>query len=87
LGWPKSLFEFFHYILQKNPNELFGQANSSGTKARFNSSHKEKGYSSGVTSYNQKYRGKHSRVVLLESGASSRKIHDRPLTLKQETIY
>ena len=28
LGWPKSSFEFFHTILQKNPNELFGQLNN-----------------------------------------------------------
>ena len=27
LGWPKSLFGFFHKILQKNPNEVFGQPN------------------------------------------------------------
>ena len=27
LGWPKSSFGFFHNILQKNPNELFGQPN------------------------------------------------------------
>jgi len=25
LGWPKNLFRFLHTILQKNPNELFGQ--------------------------------------------------------------
>ena len=25
LGWPKISFRFFHNILQKNPNELFGQ--------------------------------------------------------------
>ena len=25
LGWPKSSFGFFCNILQKNPNELFGQ--------------------------------------------------------------
>ena len=25
LGWPKILFHFFRNILQKNPNELFGQ--------------------------------------------------------------
>ena len=25
LGWPKYLFQFFCHILQKNPNELFGQ--------------------------------------------------------------
>ena len=24
LGWPKSSFEFFHNILQKNPNKLLG---------------------------------------------------------------
>ena len=28
LGWPKSLFRFLHTILQKNPNELFGQPKS-----------------------------------------------------------
>ena len=28
LGWPKSSFGFFHYMVQKNPNELFGQPNS-----------------------------------------------------------
>ena len=27
LGWPKSSFGFFCNILQKNPNELFGQPN------------------------------------------------------------
>ena len=27
LGWTKSLFQFFHNSLQKNPNELFGQPN------------------------------------------------------------
>ena len=27
LVWPKSSFRFFHNILQKNPNELFGQPN------------------------------------------------------------
>ena len=27
LSWPKSSFRFFHTILQKNPNELFGQHN------------------------------------------------------------
>ena len=25
LGWPKSLFGFFHKMLWKNPSELFGQ--------------------------------------------------------------
>ena len=25
LGWPKGLFGFFRIILQKNPNECFGQ--------------------------------------------------------------
>ena len=30
LGWPKGLFGFFHNILQKNPNELFGQPNNKG---------------------------------------------------------
>ena len=29
LGWPKCLFGFFHKMLQKNPNERFGQANIS----------------------------------------------------------
>ena len=28
LGWPKSLVGFFRKMLQKNPNELFGQPNS-----------------------------------------------------------
>lgn len=28
LGWPKSLFEFFHTILQENSNELFGLPNN-----------------------------------------------------------
>ena len=27
LGWPKSLFGFFCTILQKNPNDFFGQPN------------------------------------------------------------
>ena len=27
MGWPKSLFGFFHKLLRKNPNELFGQPN------------------------------------------------------------
>ena len=27
LGWPKNSSRFFHNILQKNPNELFGQHN------------------------------------------------------------
>ena len=27
LGWPKSLFGFFHWILWMNPNELTGQPN------------------------------------------------------------
>ena len=27
LSWTKSSFRFFHTILQKNPNELFGQHN------------------------------------------------------------
>ena len=27
-GWPKSLFGFFHNILQKNANDLFGQPNT-----------------------------------------------------------
>ena len=27
LGWPKSAFEVFHKMLQKNPNEPFGQPN------------------------------------------------------------
>ena len=30
LGWPKSSFGFFHNILWKNPNELFGQPNNLG---------------------------------------------------------
>ena len=29
LGWPKSSFRFFYNTTQKNPNELFGQPNSS----------------------------------------------------------
>ena len=29
LGWPKSSFRFFCNISQKNPNELFGQPNTS----------------------------------------------------------
>ena len=29
IGWPKSLFGFFHKMLQKNPNDLFGQPNKS----------------------------------------------------------
>ena len=29
MDWPKSLFGFFHKMLQKNPNELFGQPNYS----------------------------------------------------------
>ena len=29
LDWPKSSFEFFYNILQKNWNELFGQSNNS----------------------------------------------------------
>ena len=28
LGWPKSLFGFFHKRLWKNPNKLFGQPNN-----------------------------------------------------------
>ena len=28
-GWPESSFRFFHYILWKNPNKLFGQPNIS----------------------------------------------------------
>ena len=28
LGWPKSLFGFFHNNLQENLNELFGQPNT-----------------------------------------------------------
>ena len=27
LGWPKSLFRFFHETVMENPNELFGQPN------------------------------------------------------------
>ena len=29
LGWPKISFGFFHKSLQKNPNKLFGQTNTS----------------------------------------------------------
>ena len=31
LGWPTSLFGFFHAILQENLNELFGQSNTNAT--------------------------------------------------------
>ena len=34
LGWPKSSLGFFHEMLQKNPNELFGQHSSSGKNLR-----------------------------------------------------
>ena len=30
LGWLKSSFRFFHKMLQKNPNKLFGQLNIHG---------------------------------------------------------
>ena len=31
LGWPKSSFGFFCYILQKTPNEFFGQPNKTSS--------------------------------------------------------
>ena len=34
LGWPKSSFDFFHEMLQKNPSELLGQRSSSGKNLR-----------------------------------------------------
>ena len=30
LGWPESFFVFFHEVLQKNLNEIFGQPNRTG---------------------------------------------------------
>ena len=32
LGWPKCSFRFFHKMLQKKPNELFGQPNKCSIK-------------------------------------------------------
>ena len=37
LGWPKSSFRFFHKMLQKNPNESFGQPNKTLHLAVFTS--------------------------------------------------
>ena len=34
LGWPKSSFDFFHEMLQKNPSELLGQCSSPGKNLR-----------------------------------------------------
>ena len=39
LGWPKSSFRFFHKMLQKNRNELFGQPNISLCKLSFCQGH------------------------------------------------
>lgn len=56
-------------------------------KQLLNSPLQGKGQSSGVTFYNQKLRGKSSKLVLLKLRAGSRKIPGHCITLQQKIIH